>query len=257
MIRSMRILLPLLVLLAAAGAVPPAGADDIILYRCTDDEGRVAIQDFPCASDEQQQARTMQRPQDPPPGTQTPAPDPSPSAVPQPAPVEVIVRTPPRPMFECTTPGGETYLSDSGDGNPRPAPVWYPADPWTSPGVQPGPRPVTSRRESGIASPGMSTSPGARLTTPPRRQEAPSPPPPRRGHPGGRHGHPGFGYSYGGGIIRDECHRLPQTRTCSVLAERRGEIRRRMFNAQPTERAELRREDRDITARLNDDCDIR
>lgn len=254
MIGGMRMLLPLLVLVAAAGTVPPAAADDVTLYRCTDAAGRVAIQDFPCADGEDQQARTIPRPQDPPPrpeGPATPAPAP---AAPPPATAEVVVRAPPRPMFECTTPGGETYLSDSGDGNPRPAPVWYPAGPWTPPGVAPGPRPVTSRRESGIASPGMSTSPGARLTTPPQQRQAP-PPPARRGHRG--HRHPGFGHAYGGGLIRDQCQRLPQARTCSVLTDRRTEIRRRMFNAQPTERAELREEERDITARLNEDCDIR
>ena len=102
------------------------------------------------------------------------------------------------------------------------------------------------------------TPPGPSLTAPSRGQAAP-PPPPRPG-PGGRpHGRPGYGYGYGhdAGMIRDECHRLPQTRVCSVLSERRTEIRRRMFNAQPSERAELRDEERDITARLNEDCDIR
>src|SRR5690606_13909351 len=168
----------------------------------------------------------------------------------------VVVRNPPRPMFECVTPDGERYLSDSGEGNPRPAPVWFPGGPWTAPGVPPGPRGAGDRRASGIASPGMSTSPGPSLTTPPRAQPTRPPPPPRPRPPGHGH-HPVWGYPGGGGVIRDACHRLPQARVCSVLSERRTEIRRRMFNAQPTERAELREEERDITARLNEDCDIR
>ena len=250
------VLLPLLFLVAAATAAPPAGADEVTLYRCTGADGRVAIQDFPCADGERQQLRTLQRPQDPPPQADPAISNATPAPAPEPAPVEVIVRTPPRPMFECITPDGDTYLSDSGDGNPRPAPVWYPAGPWTAPGVPPGPRSASGRRAAGIASPGMSTSPGPRLTTPTRPRDAAPPPPPRR-QPGHRHGYPGFGYGYGGGLVRDECHRLPQARACSVLNDRRTEIRRRMFNAQPTERAELREEERDITARLNQDCDIR
>lgn len=246
-------LLPLLLLASAAAAQPAAAQDEMTLYRCTDADGRVAIQDFPCANDEQQQVRNMLRPQDPPP---RPMDDATPAASPAreaPA-INVIVRSPPRAMFECVTPDGERYLSDSGDGNPRPAPVWYPASPWATPGVAPGPRSSGERRASGIASPGMSTSPGPSLATPSQRQAAP-PPRPRPGQPGRRHGRAGYGYD--AGIIRDECHRLPQARVCSVLSDRRTELRRRMFNAQPSERAVLREEERDITARLNEDCDIR
>jgi len=255
------ILLPLMLLATPVASGPAAASDDITLYRCTDADGRVAIQDFPCADDERQQLRTMQRPQDPPPRVRddrAAEPAASPAGGPDVPAVEVIVRTPPRPMFECVTPDGERYLSDSGDGNPRPAPVWFPAGPWTAPGVPPGPRSSGERRAAGIASPGMSTSPGPSLTAPPQRSDA-SPPPPRRGHPGHGHGRPGYGYGYGygGDLVRDDCHRLPQPRVCSVLADRRTEIRRRMFNAMPSERAQLREEERDISARLAEDCDIR
>lgn len=247
-------LLPLLLLATAAASQPAAAQDALTLYRCTGSDGSVAIQDFPCASDEQEQVRNMLRPKDPPP---RPAGEATAAAAASPAPeapvVNVIARSPPRAMFECVTPDGEHYLSDSGDGNPRPAPVWYPAGPWTSPGVPPGPRSTGERRAAGIAAPGMSTSPGPSLTTPPQARTAP--PPPRPGRPGRHHGHPGYGYD--AGIIRDACHRLPQARVCSVLSDRRTGIRRRMFNAQPSERAVLREEERDITARLNEDCDIR
>ena len=246
-------LLPLLLLASTAAAPPAAAQDEVTLYRCTGSDGRVAIQDFPCADDERQQVRNMLRPQDPPPRPNAEA---APAAAASPAPqapvVNVIVRSPPRPMFECVTPDGDRYLSDSGDGNPRPAPVWYPAGSWTAPGVPPGPRSSGERRAAGIASPGMSTSPGPGLTTPSQARTAP--PPTRPGRPGHRRG---YGWGYDAGIIRDECHRLPQARACSVLNDRRTEIRRRMFNAQPSERAVLREEERDITARLNEDCDIR
>lgn len=253
------ILLPLMLLaMPTASAAGATAADDITLYRCTGADGRVAIQDFPCADGEQQQLRTMQRPQDPPPhAPQASARDSAPAtATPEAPAVEAIVRTPPRVMFECVTPDGERYLSDSGEGNPRPAPLWFPAGPWTAPGVPPGPRSTGERRAAGIASPGMSTSPGPSLTAPAQRSDA-APPPSRRGHPGHRHGHPVYGYGYGGGLIRDECHPLPQARVCTVLTDRRTGIRRRMFNAMPSERALLREEERDISARLAEDCNIR
>lgn len=102
----------------------------------------------------------------------------------------------------------------------------------------------------------MSTSPGPSLTTPARGQAAPPPPPPRPRPPG--HPYPPvYGYPGNDGMIRDECHRLPQGQVCGLLGDRRTEIRRRMFNAQPTERATLREEERGITARLNEDCNIR
>ena len=246
----MRTLLPLLLLLAAAAPAP--AQDDVTIYRCTDADGRLALQDFPCADDEQQQVRTMVRPQDPPP---RPAPAPSAAStpeVPEPRAVEVIVRQPPRPMYECFTPDGERYTSDSGEGNPRQAPAWnwgggYWAGP--APGVPPGPSGSAQRRASGIASPGMSTSPGPSLTAPARSRS--SAPPPPRPHP--RH-RPAWGYPGGGGWVRDECHPLPQSRVCELLTQRRSELGRRIFNAQPSQRAVLREEERDINARLAQDC---
>lgn len=246
----MRTFLPLLLLLAAAAPAP--AQDDVTIYRCTDADGRLALQDFPCADDEQQQVRIMTRPQDPPP---RPAPAPSAAASPAPEPpaVEFVVRQPPRPMYECITPDGERYTSDSGEGNPRPAPAWnWGGGHWTgpAPGVPPGPSGSAQRRAVGIASPGMSTSPGPSLTAPARGRAAP-PPPASRPHP--RH-RPVWGYPAGGGWIRDECHPLPQSRVCELLTQRRGEIGRRIFNAQPSERAALREEQRDINARLAQDC---
>jgi hypothetical protein len=54
--------------------------------------------------------------------------------------------------------------------------------------------------------------------------------------------------------IRDACHGLPQQEVCARLRDRRDEIRRRFFNAQPSERDLLRNEERGIDARLGDDC---
>lgn len=245
----------LTVALVAAGACATAGAqDELTIYRCTDAQGRLALQDFPCADGQRQEIRTITPPASPPPPPQATAPaePPSPPAgPPAEATVDIIIRAPARPMYECTTPDGEHYISDNGDGNPRPAPVWYWTAPWRAPppGVPPGPRTSDQRRAAGIASPGMSTSPGPGLTAPSRPAAAAPPRPPGRTRP------PVYGY--GDGWIRDQCHPLPQTRVCELLGDRRTEIRRRMFNAQPSERAVLREEERDISARLNDDCNVR
>lgn len=250
--------LPPLVLLAAIMAPAAAPAqDEVTIYRCTDGQGRLALQDFPCAEGEQQQIRTMARPQ-PPAGADRAAPiapEPPPAADPPPVAVDITIRPPPRPMYECTTPDGERYTSDNGDGNPRPAPTWNWGGPWSgpAPGVGPGPRGSSDRRAAGIASPGMSTSPGPSLTRPSADATAPPPRPRPPGHPH----YPVYGYGDNDGLIRDQCHPLPQSRVCSLLGDRRTEIRRRMFNAQPSERAVLREEERDISARLLDDCDTR
>ena len=54
--------------------------------------------------------------------------------------------------------------------------------------------------------------------------------------------------------IRDECHALPPAEVCARLRDRRDEINRRFFNAQPNERDTLRVEERGVVARLDEDC---
>lgn len=64
----------------------------------------------------------------------------------------------------------------------------------------------------------------------------------------------GFGV-YGAGMwIRDDCHALPQAEVCARLVDRRDVIRKRFFNAMPSERDTLRLEERGINARLDEDC---
>ena len=41
-----------------------------------------------------------------------------------PAPPQVVMITAPRPLYECITPDGERYPSDSDQGNPRWVPLW-------------------------------------------------------------------------------------------------------------------------------------
>ena len=54
--------------------------------------------------------------------------------------------------------------------------------------------------------------------------------------------------------IRDACSALPQAEVCARLDDRRDEIRRRFFQAMPSERARLEVERRGIDARMDNDC---
>lgn len=212
------------VLLASLPAVAWAADDQVTIYRCIGSEGRISLQDSPCEPGQRQQARAMQRPQDPPPVNVT-----TPAAVPAPAPAQplpqpprrVVQATPSRPMYECATPDGELYSSDTDEGNPRWVPFWtlgyaaaWPRGGGHPPG--PGPRPAPGQGPHG--------------------------------------GAVGVVVPAGGTWVRDECHALPQTEVCARLADRRYEILRRYNSVMPSERRQLELEQRGIDARMNNDC---
>lgn len=206
----------------SASAAPPAPAQ-VTVYRCTDASGRVALRDSPCKEGATQEVRNMLRPVDGTPPQSTPAPPIEPVAN-APAPQVIVIR-PPQPMYRCVRPDGSSYTSDSSEGNPR----WVPL--WTT-GYGPVRRGPSTRVEIGGGQGSVEIDSRA----------------------GGRP-LPQGGYYGGGTWIRDECQPMPQSEICNVLAARRGEIRTRFFNAQPTERAELTREERTINTRLAQDCD--
>lgn len=203
-----------------------AAAQDVTIYRCVGPGEKLTLRDSPCAAGETQQVRSMQRPKDPAPGV-------VPIAMPIPAPVQaaptrevqVVYRTPPRPMYECVTAEGEQYDSDNAEGNPRWVPAWtmgYPM--WTHRGGgAPDSRPL-----------------------PPGRPMPPNHPP--RPPPNG------VLLPAGGTWVRDECHALPQQEVCDRLSDRRYEIIRRYNSALQSERRQLELEQRGIEARLDNDC---
>ncbi|WP_147653534.1 DUF4124 domain-containing protein [Vulcaniibacterium gelatinicum] len=221
--RCLRLLLSLLLAcagpVAAAPPAPPAApAGQVTIYRCVDAKGRLTLRDSPCAAGERQQMRTMQRPQDPPPRP-TSAPAPTAPAAPALVRDRVVVAWPPQPLYECIRPDGSRYTSDSGEGNPRWVPLWTLGYPLLVPR-----NPL-----------------GDRVGAPPPRP-----------------GDPPLAVVYGPPpmtFVRDECHPLPQAEVCARLRDRRDEIRRRFFNAMPSERDALRVEERAINARLASDCD--
>jgi hypothetical protein len=114
--------LPLLLMLMSLSSL--AHAEDVTIYRCIGPGGQLALRDSPCLKGETQQVRSMARPKDPAPGAApitTPAPPPATAPARE---VQVIYRTPPRPMYECVTDEGKRYVSDNGEGNPRLVPLW-------------------------------------------------------------------------------------------------------------------------------------
>lgn len=102
--------------------VGAAGAQEVVVYRCEDAQGRVALQDDPCPAGQRQQERRMQRPQDPPPA---PAPAAAPAAPPPaaPPPAAPPPRPPPPPLWKCTAWDGEVRFSENYDPNPRCVPL--------------------------------------------------------------------------------------------------------------------------------------
>jgi hypothetical protein len=212
----------------ALGACLPATAADVTIYRCTDANGRLTLRDTPCAKGQAQETRNMLRPKDGVPAPVAPRPAARAERDPEYAPTQhLVVINSPRPLYECVTPDNVVYTSDSPEGNPRWVPLWtlgYPVGLPTNPGY-PVPRGMTMGG-GGIT---IARTP----TYPPVYTAA----------------------TYGAGTwIRDICHVLPPEEVCARLIDRRDEIRRRFFNAQPSERDVLRLEERGLNARLETDC---
>ncbi|MGN6512622.1 MAG: DUF4124 domain-containing protein [Lysobacteraceae bacterium] len=224
-----RLVFPLLSWLAlpAVAATPP---DEVTIYRCTDAAGHLALRDSPCPKGQAQQARTMQRPKDAPPAPAPPPRAAEPEATPAPAPARVVYVQPPRPLYECVTPDGAVYTSDTPEGHPRWVPLWtlgVPLAPYPHPGG-------TGHAGLAITHGNVRISGSTTVVQPPLY--APM-------------------AAYGAGTwVRDACHPLPQAEVCARLRDRREEIGRRFFNAQPNERDQLGREQRGIDARLDQDC---
>ena len=212
--------LPLLLSLSLALLPVGATAQDVTIYRCIGPGDTLTLRDSPCEKGEKQETRSMLRPQDPAPAA---APVVKPAAPVETAPqreVQVIYRTPPRPLYECIGNDGARYTSDNSEGNLRWLPLWSVGFPtWTHRGG------------------GMS------------RPDRPGNDPPHRPHP-----QPGVVLPAGGTWVRDECHALPQAEVCARLSDQRYELIRRYNSALQSERRALELEQRGIEARLANDC---
>jgi len=226
----------ILALLLLAGFSASAGGDNVTIYRCVDVKGKLTLRDSPCVKGQQQQQRNMLRPKDPPPRSSkatrpiTPAAGTRRIAPSTPAPSDIIryvVINAPRPLYECTRPDDTRYTSDNADGDRRWVPLWTLGYPVIRPRLGLGDR-------IGASPPGADA--GMRPT-------------PVYGR--------GYGVVHGGGTwVQDACYPLPQEEVCDQLLDRRSELRRRFFNAMPSERETLGVEERGLNARLRADCGI-
>ena len=196
-------------LLVALGVHGVAHAQDVTIYRCIDAKGHLTLRDTPCAQGEKEEQRTMTRPKDAPRSQTTPrvATEPAPhgTADAYTPPIREYL-APPRPLYECITPDGVTYTSDTGEGNPRYVPLWTTGYPSYSFG---------------------GTMVGSNYIGP---------------------------YANAATFVRDTCYMLPQDEVCDRVRDRRDELRKSFFNAQPSERDVLRVEERSLNARLDNDC---
>jgi hypothetical protein len=211
----------------ASAGVDPAAAANVRIYRCVGSNGQIALQDAPCQQG-RQQVLDMTRPKDPP--ARHPAVQVTPPAVtpaPASAPARVIV-VHSQPLFECTTPEGERYTADDGQGNPR----------WVE----------------GPLVPVIIAAPVHRPGPPPHR-----PPGSRPGYGHGRGHGPGAGHAppligtyvaSGGQWIRDTCQQLGRREACSVLGEQRWALIGRYNSALSSEREQLVREQRRVEQRM-------
>ena len=243
--------------LLAATASACASAAEVTIYRCSDANGRLTLRDTPCRKGERQEVREMLRPTDPAPRPATRA---APAAAPslRRAPPRLVVVHAPRPMYECVTLDGETYTSESGDGNPRWVPLWTLGYPVWGGGVAIGRGHLDlGGSHSGVAGrfdrgrfdmrPGDGT--GTRIGAPPPRPPSHGPGPPSRPLLAA--------VAYAGGTwVRDECYPMPQQEVCDRLRDRRYELDRRYNSALQSERARITTEQRGIDARLTTDCGV-
>jgi len=220
------LLLSLLPIAVLASPPPTTDPGNLRIYRCVGSNGTVALQDAPCTQG-RQEVRQMIRPQDPPPrrASTDQAPAPTPAAA-GPREIRHVFVAPPRPMYECVRDDGERYVSDSNEGNPRWVPLWTTA--WL-----PGSRHTWTGG-------GRGQSHGS-------------------GH-GYGHGHApptvGMGVSVPAGniLVRDSCHALPPSEVCARLRDQHWALGRRYNSALQGDRDAIAREQRSITARLDQDC---
>jgi len=210
--------------LVAAGA---ARADGVTIYRCVDASGGITLQDRPCPKDAHQEVRQMLRPQDAP-----PTPEPIAVAQPQQRTIRVRAVRDPEPLYQCTGPNGDTYVSQSGIPQGHYAPLWV----------------------SGYGNNGGSIDAVDRA----RAQQANGAGQFQNGAGQFRGGIPGQygGIPYGAvAYVQDSCVRMPQDEVCDSLRDRDSALGNLIFNAQPDERERYQREQKALRTQMRNDCD--
>ena len=236
--------LPLAVVLLAT-TLPPARsalADEVTIYRCTDAKGKQTLRDSPCKRGEKQQTQSVLRPRDAKPAAITRAPTRT-AATRETA--RYVVQPAARTLYQCVTPDGASYTSESPQGQAR----WQPAWTGVAPGyMYPGPYPhpgyrggytgelrYRDRHGSVRIGSGREYIVGAPVLNP---------------------GHPVAPVYAGGSWIGDACEPLTRAESCEVMSDRRYAIQRRYVQAMASERSLLDRESATLDARLRQECGL-
>lgn len=201
----------------------PAAAEVLTIYRCTSADGAVSLQDTPCRADAEQTRRQVLRRLDSP--SPTPTAELSPAVeVPPPADDAASGRPPPPPLWLCVDFDGSQR--ESGDGEPRGryVPLWVV-------GRDPNaPAQLFGRVGDAPALPAVAPPDGARTRVVSGNQAAPQV------------------------WVAERCYRLDPATACRRYADRRRELERRIFNAQPGERALLAPQSAALRRTLSESC---
>lgn len=199
-----------LLLLAACGSAAHAQQ----VYRCTDAQGRVAYQDRPCASGQQQQSLQLEGDA----GAPVPA-EPAPAASAEDAqsapPVTPRTQAAPLPrLYVCAQASDpeKTYLSDT----PQPAPYLAPL--------------------------GVLGYPGRGLGA----MVQPSAPEANR-HPPVLHSHLGRGYTW----VQDSCRPATHEEICREVQRRYDDNHRKLRSSFPSDKPPLERRETELRAQLD------
>lgn len=199
-----------------------AGAT-LTIFRCASADGAISLQDRPCPDDADQSQRRVRRERDAP-ATAPVAPAAATEDVAEP-PIELPApRALPPPLWLCVDFDGSQRESSDGQPRGRYVPLWVV-------GRDPdAPAQVFGRVGNRPALPAVRPPAGARSRTATGTQPAPQV------------------------WVAERCYTLGPAAACERYAEQRRELERRIFNAQPSERALLAPQSEALRRILSESC---
>ncbi len=222
--RSNCTFLSVAVVLAALPRCGAAAGERIDVYRCLSDQGAVALQDRPCPVDATEEKRRLLRPLDPPAVAEMPA-ESTPELLTEPPPAEAPPEpSPPPPLWLCIDFDGSERESADGQPRGRYVPLWLIGrDPYA-------PGQLFGRVGGPPALPPVRPAEGPRTRT-----AMPSAPAPMV-------------------YVEERCVALSAAERCRRYAAQRSELERRIFNAQPSEKAILAPQSAELRSILVEHC---
>jgi len=203
----------------------PAAAEVLTIYRCTSAGGSVSLQDKPCHAADEQTRRQVLRHLDTP--SLAPAePERPQEGVPSPALDAAADRPPPPPppLWVCVDFDGSQRESSDGQPRGRYVPLWVV-------GRDPdAPAQLFGRVGDSPGLPAVAPAAGARSRVVTGNQAAPQV------------------------WVAERCYELGPAAACRRYAEQQRELERRIFNAQPSERALLAPQSEALRRTLTESC---